>query len=405
MQTTRQLRCEQCGHESDPQYRFCGMCGSRLPTSQTVSARKDNPPLAAEEKERSRPVSGPSFLGLADEPTDRITYLLEDEPGTSHGARLFVIILLLAGFAFAGWHWRSMLRGWAMQAMQRTAKTQPQQSQDASYKTAPISTSGSEVAGSVPNATTITETPPGSAANQAPAVPPQAAPGQTSSNPTAAAQGAPGQNAPGGGTATPSAPATGAQAGSNPPGQSQGSSAATGGTATQQSSGQGAASQQPVANSAAASPAGAAAAKSTTPAEKQGTGSDNSAVSDQSATAKKSSSPAGAAQVQPEAPETPDQGLEAEGEKYLYGTGVPADCDRAQKDLLTAGEHGNPKAASVLGTMYATGHCVTRDLPLSYLWFAKALRKDPNNVRVENDLLMVWSQMTPQEREVAVQRK
>ncbi|HTA25845.1 MAG TPA: hypothetical protein VK763_20105 [Terriglobales bacterium] len=94
--------------------------------------------------------------------------------------------------------------------------------------------------------------------------------------------------------------------------------------------------------------------------------------------------------------------LEVQGEDYLYGHGVPADCGRAGKSLLAAAAQSSAKAQSVLGTMYATGHCVTRDVPLAYRWFAKASHQDPGNVRVQQDLVVLWQQMTPEEREVAM---
>jgi hypothetical protein len=94
--------------------------------------------------------------------------------------------------------------------------------------------------------------------------------------------------------------------------------------------------------------------------------------------------------------------LEAEGEKYLYGTGVPVNCDRAQKDLFAAAGQGNAKAYSVLGTMYATGHCTSRDLPLAYHWFAKALHEDPGNTRLQRDLQVLWDQMSADERQIAM---
>jgi len=94
--------------------------------------------------------------------------------------------------------------------------------------------------------------------------------------------------------------------------------------------------------------------------------------------------------------------LEADGEKYLYGTGAPQNCGLAQKKLLAAASHANPKAQSVLGTMYATGHCVPRDLPRAYRWFAKALQQDSSNLRIEDDLKSLWNHMTPGERELAL---
>ncbi len=94
--------------------------------------------------------------------------------------------------------------------------------------------------------------------------------------------------------------------------------------------------------------------------------------------------------------------LVADGEKYLYGRGVPEDCARAQRNLQIGARGSNAKAQTLLGAMYATGHCVGRDLPTAYRWFAKALHGDPGNSRVQRDLEVLWKQMTPEERQVAM---
>jgi len=93
------------------------------------------------------------------------------------------------------------------------------------------------------------------------------------------------------------------------------------------------------------------------------------------------------------------------GEAYLYGRGAPENCNEAVKYLKAASAKSNAKARSTFGTMYATGHCVPRDLPTSYLWFAMALRADPNNQILEKDLSAVWNQMTPPERQLATRMK
>jgi hypothetical protein len=93
------------------------------------------------------------------------------------------------------------------------------------------------------------------------------------------------------------------------------------------------------------------------------------------------------------------------GEAYLYGRGVPKNCDEAVKNLKVASAKSSAKARSAFGTMYATGHCVPRDLPTSYLWFALALRVDPNNQILEKDLSAIWNQMTPPERQMATRMK
>jgi hypothetical protein len=92
------------------------------------------------------------------------------------------------------------------------------------------------------------------------------------------------------------------------------------------------------------------------------------------------------------------------GETYLYGRNGAQDCGNALKYLKMASDQQHAKARSMMGTMYATGHCVQRDLPSSYRWFALALRVDPNNSVLEKDLSAVWNQMTPPERQMATKR-
>lgn len=93
------------------------------------------------------------------------------------------------------------------------------------------------------------------------------------------------------------------------------------------------------------------------------------------------------------------------GEAYLYGRGAAKNCDAAIKYLKAASAKDNAKARSTFGTMYATGHCVPRDLPTSYSWFALALRADPNNQVLEKDLSAIWNQMTPPERLLATKKQ
>ena len=109
----------------------------------------------------------------------------------------------------------------------------------------------------------------------------------------------------------------------------------------------------------------------------------------------------------PATPATADAGDATfrRGVAYLYGRGAPKNCDEAIKYLKSASANSNAKARSTFGTMYATGHCVTRDLPTSYLWFALALRADPNNQILEKDLSAIWNQMTPPERQMATRMK
>lgn len=104
------------------------------------------------------------------------------------------------------------------------------------------------------------------------------------------------------------------------------------------------------------------------------------------------------------APDSGDADFQ-KGAAYLYGRGVRENCDEAVRNLKAASAKSNAKARSAFGTMYATGHCVPRDLPTSYSWFALALRVDPNNQILEKDLTAVWNQMTPPERQMATRMK
>ena len=93
------------------------------------------------------------------------------------------------------------------------------------------------------------------------------------------------------------------------------------------------------------------------------------------------------------------------GEAYLYGRGMPENCNEAIRNLKEASAKQSAKARSTFGTMYATGHCVPHDLPTAYSWFAQALRVDPNNQILSKDLTAVWNQMTPPERQMTARNK
>lgn len=103
-------------------------------------------------------------------------------------------------------------------------------------------------------------------------------------------------------------------------------------------------------------------------------------------------------------PLAPGESLAAQGENYLYGNTVPQDCTLAKKVLLTAAQKKSVHAQTLLGAMYATGHCVDRDLPSSYRWFASALSLNPGNHRLQSDVEMVWRQMTPEEQKHAANK-
>jgi hypothetical protein len=342
------VRCEHCGYESDARYRFCGMCGAKLPPPPPPSLE----PIAAksQREEPVRRVSGPSFLGLTDEPASPGAYLLEDEVPERHWGRYVVLLIILGALGAAGWHWRTEVRAYVVARMaQRPSSNQGEQ---ASSPAAPVSTSPSETALQTPNASTPVNT-----SNTGTT--------ETSATPAAAARNpAPPANNPAANIGQPgTAPAA-------PPAQTQ-----------------------PTATPPPAASAPSGTAETATANEE--------AAKPEAAVAKGSKSKVNEA---PAASASADQ-LEAEGERYLYGTGVSANCSRAERDLQAAAEQGSSKADSVLATMYATGHCVSRDLPLAYRWFAMALKRDPGNSRLQDDLRVLWNQMTPDERQIALRRQ
>lgn len=70
--------------------------------------------------------------------------------------------------------------------------------------------------------------------------------------------------------------------------------------------------------------------------------------------------------------------------------------------MKPAADQSNPKAMITMGALYATGHCLSRDLPTAYRFFALALRRDPENVALRQNTERVWKQMTAEERKQAI---
>ena len=378
------VRCEKCGYENFPQHRFCGMCAAelRLPgpgggqpvpgptrssapqvsippvSSRTVSANPAPPPRPApplrKDEGIAENVSGPSFLGLGSEPADsrNLSYLLEDET-PQHRGRNLILFLLLVGAGVAAWHWRQDLRVIAGRLL-----SSPPPISTASGNAAPDANSTAP-AGSPPDATPANGASPTNHIEQ----PAQGTATQTSDQPPAPQAQVP-----------PAAPASGTPDSTQ---ASQTSQSQPNPLQTDQSQ---PSDQPPSTNSAPDSAA-----------VKPDTGDSGPPV--QAQPARKSAR----AQTKPAV-----EDMEAEGEKYLYGNGVPENCTRARTTLLAAAQRSSAQAESVLGTMYATGHCATRDLPTAYRWFSRSLSKDPNNTRIEQDLKVLWNQMTPEEKQLAL---
>jgi hypothetical protein len=163
-------------------------------------------------------------------------------------------------------------------------------------------------------------------------------------------------------------------------------------------------------NAAPAATAGTAAdsgtrAKSTPAAQVPAKAEENSDSDEESSDAEAPAAPKArtkTAVAKPAAKPSPGRAIDRvqEAERYIYGRGVPQDCDHGVR-LLKA-DQTDAKAMISLGGLYTTGTCTPRDLPTAYRWFAMALHKDPDNQALQNDLQKLWSQMTQPERQLAI---
>ena len=353
------VRCVQCGQENNPQYRFCGMCGAPL-----------GPPPAAVASEVGRervriPVSGPSFLGLGDERYRDLDYLLEDEPPRGHGRLYLALLLLLASGALLAWHWQRDGYPWSG-LLKSTISSRPAVS--APPVTAPDAASAAGP--TVPLESTANPAPPeAQPATGATAQPPAAEPG-ASAPAISPAEAKPSQQA----SQVQSSQVQSSQVQSSQPQASQPGD------------------RPEAAKIPTALPSPVSEPETTEPPPNE-TRASTAVPSPKSVVPKPSPSVS---------PDSFEDRLVADGEKYLYGRGVPEDCARAQRNLQIGARQSNAKAQTLLGAMYATGHCVGRDLPTAYRWFAKALHGDPGNSRVQRDLEVLWKQMTPEERQLAM---
>lgn len=357
MLETMYVRCAHCGYDNSPEYRFCGMCGASL--AHPPVAPKAVPPESPVPAQgnggnvHTEPVHGPSFLGLAEDPKVEFHYLYEDEQPKSHLGLVLFLFLLLGGGGFLVWQWRN--NGYPFNRLGTASSASP-------------SASPSEVGpAQSQDQQTHADKPMTGVGDQPPPAPEQKK--QAESNDKTAQQAVGNDSNP-----APKPDAKPEEANSQP-------------------------TQQPAAAEEKNAEKPTEEAKATPPSipEKPA----HAKPQPRPATPK----PAPAAAAASNGTLAPDSDLETVGERYLYGNGLPQNCSRAESSLRTAALHGNSKAQTVLGTMYATGHCVGRDLPTAYRWFARALHQEPQNSRIATDLQVLWRQMTPQERQLAMASK
>ena len=356
MLETMYVRCAHCGYDNSPEYRFCGMCGASLAHPPVASkAVAPESPVPAQGGNggngHTEAVHGPSFLGLAEDPKVEFHYLYEDEQPKSHLGLVLFLLLLIGGGGFLAWQWRN--NGYPFNRLSTASSASPSASPS---EVAPAQSEDQQKHADKPM-TGVGDQPP-------PAAEPKKQPDANDKTAQAA-----GDNS----NSVPKSDAKPAEDNSQP-------------------------AEPPAAEEKnAARPTEEAKATPPSIPEKPA----RTKPQPRSATAKPAPAPAATSN----ATAAPDSDLETVGERYLYGNGLPQNCGRAESSLRTAALHGNSKAQTVLGTMYATGHCVGRDLPTAYRWFARALRQEPQNSRISTDLQVLWRQMTPQERQLAMASK
>jgi len=401
------VRCSRCGNDNPETNRFCGTCGTSLlpapappvavrseSASQAAAMRAPAPPTpaapraAAPAYEEDVPaISGPSFLGLnapASRNSDRgssrglsshssrtsgnLDYLLDDEEPKSSAGKIFLILIALAlavGFGYLRWRHEglsALMSGWQ----------KPSAAAPSSDSSPPASSAG-----------TPSPTPDSSSAASQPAPTPSQPAATPSAGPPAADS-----------SSSPASPPNPSAADANAPGSTAGSQAA-GNPAP--------APDAPAPDAGDSPPADKPAAKPS--AKDEAANAADSAEPDPN---EKAAEPAPSPKRAARAPSTPkpsaampfDQVTEAD--KYIYGRGARQDCDRGLRMLRPAAEQSNPRAMISLGALYSTGVCTPRDLPTAYRWFALALRKQPDNVPLQENLQRLWAQMTQPERQLAI---
>jgi hypothetical protein len=377
------VRCRYCGHENPPEYRFCGGCGRALASANSEEApgqrQSQGPPVSTASESAQRPsassplISGPSLLGLnssSDSGDGR--YLLEDDE-PRRGLYL-VVVLILVALGIAAWgearlHGISLLAllkgsGTRSAAVEKTKEDRSPQ-QGTQSQPSPSENSTSETAGE-----TQEHTAQGASAQKADQtlnaepIRPQAS--DSSAN----------------------APASTEAPGSKQTPTDEGPSAAT-----LPASGASQSGEIPTEKSAKAEP--------TAPSVPVRAALDAGETRTSNASTRGRSA-SGVTRTSPNQGPSDQDATILVAEKYLYGQGVPQDCNRALSLLQPAADASSAKARSILGTMYATGHCVPRDLPSSYRWFALALRQQPNNIWLEKNVETIWNQMTASEKQLAM---
>lgn len=378
------MRCPYCGTENPGVHRFCGMCGRELEPEGVLLEEAIKEPVSArpapDQAEAPKPVPltpatpAPAYTGgifnlgaPAEQRSRNLDYLLEDDEPRSHKG-LFLLGVIALVLALSLGYLRFRQTGIPGFRTSSTPTTTAAPNPPPAAATQPDSTPTTTVTASPPSAPDQPQASPSSTTS---AAPPAAPPPGTATNspPASAPNSAP--PAPSAQTPDPRVSQPGAAATSDK--QDNGSATASDKAPTKP--------EAPPAKPADQEPTPAAEAAAAPPD-----------VPAAPMPPKKPTKPAAA---------KPDDPVLL-GEKYLYGRGVPQSCEKGLRYVKPAAEQSNPKAMITMGALYATGHCLSRDLPTAYRYFALALRKDPENSALKQNTEMVWGQMTQSERQLAI---
>jgi hypothetical protein len=347
------VRCPYCGNENPGDHKFCGMCGRPLVETRPEPRATPADPTPTRDFEPASPA--PAYTGglfnlgaPPDKPHRDLDYLLEDDEEKSSNKGLILLtliaVLLVVGLGWLRW------RNSALPFLRSlTASSQPKPS--APKESAPTDSSAPTPNPQNPEAATGSAGPEGSAQTAAPSAE---------------------------GSITPITPPNSA---GNPP-----------------------TSSTPDPNAAAATPPASPSDSGSHELSKEET-AEKSAPSEAEAAAPPPPAPAKPKPVAKPAPKPPTKSTDPVlvGERYLYGkAGFPQNCERGLHYVKPAADQSNPKAMITMGALYATGHCLSKDLPTAYRYFALALRGDPENGPLRQNAEMVWKQMTSEERKQAI---
>ena len=341
------MHCSNCGHDNPEENRYCGMCGSPLekPSGPAEETSPGDETRSTTEREHS--ITGPSFLGIGDEPQpagNRYSYLLDYEEPRSHRG-LWVTLVLLVAATLLALQFRTELRARAGRVYAAAlARLNP-----------PLQNAKSGRSGD-PGQLPAPPAAPASALNPSPPEPPAAAQGENGS---------------------------------------QGASAVTGESQPADSQ------NRPNPDEGASSVPSAIEKQPAVESEKSASDTEDNSPVEKIHRARKPSHAGRTRPVPEQAASLRDDHLLQLAQKYIHGQGVRRDCERGLIYLRQAMQTPSAPAATQMGALYATGTCVPLNRVAAYRYFTSALQMSPSNPWLARERDRLYAQMSSSERRQA----